>query len=60
MKEISALLFQNQTTEEKAAERVRSVFAAIALARTVNRSQRIENRYQRTESKVRELSLSVR
>ena len=34
MKEISALLFQNQITEEKAAERVRSIFAAIALART--------------------------
>ena len=34
MNEISASLFQCIITEEKAAERIRSVFAAIALART--------------------------
>ena len=34
MKEITALLHYRSVTEEKAAERVRSVFAAIALART--------------------------
>jgi len=34
MTEITALLHQGNITEEKAAERVRSVFAAIALART--------------------------
>jgi len=34
MMEITALLHQNKITEDKAAERIRSVFAAIALART--------------------------
>jgi hypothetical protein len=34
MSEITALLYQGGITEEKAAERVRSVFAAISLART--------------------------
>jgi len=34
MKEISALIYQNNITEIKAAERLRSVFAAISLART--------------------------
>jgi hypothetical protein len=34
MLEITALLFQGSITEEKAAQRVRSVFAAISLART--------------------------
>jgi len=34
MKEISALLYQNKIPEEKAAERITSVFAAIAFART--------------------------
>jgi len=34
MVEITALLYQGNITEEKAAERIRSVFAAIALART--------------------------
>jgi len=34
MLEITALFIQNKITEEKAAERVCSVFAAIALART--------------------------
>jgi len=34
MSEITALLYQESISEAKAAERVRSVFAAIALART--------------------------
>jgi hypothetical protein len=34
MTEISALLYQNNISDNKAAERVRSVFAAICLART--------------------------
>jgi hypothetical protein len=34
MTEISALLYQNDISDNKAAERVRSVFAAISLART--------------------------
>jgi len=34
MKEISALIYKNNITEIKAAERLRSVFAAISLART--------------------------
>jgi hypothetical protein len=34
MTEISVLLYQNRINDEKAAERVRSVFAAISLART--------------------------
>jgi len=40
MSEISASLYTGVITEEKAAERVRSVFAAINLART-NRFRRI-------------------
>jgi len=39
--EISASIFQGIITEEKAAERVRSVFAAIALARTNNFRKRL-------------------
>jgi hypothetical protein len=51
VKEISALLFQNKTTEEKAAERVRSVFAAIALARTNRFRKLIFERGERLRTK---------
>ena len=52
MSEITALLYSGKTTEEKAAERVRSVFAAIALART--------NRFRKRLCEKRERSPEVR
>ena len=44
MMEITALLYQEKISEEKAAERVRSVFAAIALARTNRLRKRINDK----------------
>jgi hypothetical protein len=43
MTEISALLYQNNISDNKAAERVRSVFAAISLARTNTFRKKIGN-----------------
>ena len=48
MKEITALLCQGAIPEEKAAERARSVFAAIALARTNNLKKRLYKKGERT------------
>ena len=48
MKEITALLCQGAIPEEKAAERARSVFAAITLARTNNSKKRLYKKGERT------------
>ena len=48
MKEITALLHHGAIPEEKAAERARSVFAAIALARTNNLKKRLYKKGERT------------
>ena len=51
MKEITALLHDRSVTEEKAAERVRSVFAAIALARTNRFRKKIVEKGERLRTK---------
>jgi len=49
--EISASLYQNKITEEKAAEQVISVFAAIAMARTNNFRKLLCKRGERTRTR---------
>jgi len=52
MTEISALLYQNNISDNKAAERVRSVFAAISLARTNTFRKKICEKGERLQNKV--------